>query len=319
MTPDALTQMGHFEPTKAHRLLLVASTGGHLTQLLRLSPSLSPAQDSRWVTFDTAQSRSLLAGREVTHVPYVRPRDVRGVMEARRLISDVLRDGQFDRIVSTGAALAVSAFTAKGARSIDRTYIESVSRVDGPSLTGQIVRRLGLAETFTQHRGWSSTAWPYWGSVLDNYDRPAGRAPVERPKLFVTLGTIEPYRFDALVDAIMQSGMADSRTVWQLGATVRSDLPGVVAQHISQQEMNRFASEADLVITHAGVGTVLNLLEQGIHPLVVPRRAKRGEHVDDHQCQIARLLTDRGIATAREVEHLDGSAITEATRLRTAP
>lgn len=295
------------------KLLLVASTGGHLTQLVRLSPRLDAADDSMWITFDSAQSRSLLAGLNVTFVPYVRPRDLRGVLDARRRIGEVLRSGSYEEIVSTGAALAVAAFTARRSKRLRKTYIESVSRVDGPSLTGRIVQSFRLARTFTQHKHWATSAWPYWGSVLDSYQVPTTQQPILRPSLFVTLGTIQPYRFDALVDAVLRSGLADSRTVWQLGATTRSDLPGVSAQLLSQEEMYRHAEEADLVITHAGVGTVLNLLDRGIHPLVVPRRSARSEHVDDHQDQITNLLSARGLVSSYEAEHLTAERIIEAT------
>ena len=46
--------------------LLVASTGGHLVELMRLRPRLTGIGDEvTWVTFDTPQSRSMLAGEDV--------------------------------------------------------------------------------------------------------------------------------------------------------------------------------------------------------------------------------------------------------------
>jgi UDP-N-acetylglucosamine transferase subunit ALG13 len=51
----------------------------------------------------------------------------------------------------------------------------------------------------------------------------------------------------------------------------------------------------------------------GIYPVVVPRRAKRAEHVDDHQLQIASLVKDRGISLVTEVESLNRSAILHAS------
>ena len=59
------------------RHLLAASTGGHLAQLCKWSATLGSSDDSLWVTFDTPQSRSLLDGRRVMHVPYIEPRDYR--------------------------------------------------------------------------------------------------------------------------------------------------------------------------------------------------------------------------------------------------
>jgi len=43
------------------------------------------------------------------------------------------------------------------------------------------------------------------------------------------------------------------------------------------------AREAVVVATQEGVGTVMQLLDWGIWPVVLGRRVHRGEYVDDHQ------------------------------------
>lgn len=55
------------------RQLLVASTGGHLAQIVKWAPRIGAAEDSLWVTFESPQSESLLDGRRVLKVPYVAP------------------------------------------------------------------------------------------------------------------------------------------------------------------------------------------------------------------------------------------------------
>jgi UDP-N-acetylglucosamine transferase subunit ALG13 len=52
--------------------------------------------------------------------------------------------------------------------------------------------------------------------------------------------------------------------------------------------------EADVVITHAGVGSILCATREGHAPLVVPRRHDLGEHIDDHQVELTRALGTRG-------------------------
>ena len=59
-----------------------------------------------------------------------------------------------------------------------------------------------------------------------------------------------------------------------------------------------------MVVTHAGVGTVMQLLEWGVHPVVLVRSAGRGEHVDDHQSQIAAVLSEHGLATVADPRDL---------------
>jgi UDP-N-acetylglucosamine--N-acetylmuramyl-(pentapeptide) pyrophosphoryl-undecaprenol N-acetylglucosamine transferase len=80
------------------------------------------------------------------------------------------------------------------------------------------------------------------------------------------------------------------------GETQRAELPGRVYSQVGVSDFEQLARTADVVVTHAGVGTLLQLLEWGIFPLVVPRLRRRGEHVDDHQCQIGELLAAEGVA-----------------------
>ena len=299
--------------TSEGRFLLAASTGGHLAQLVRLAPGLGASDDSVWVTFRSPQSESLLKGRDVRYVPYIRPRDAGSVMRAFQMLRATVRDEQLDGAVSTGAALALAALPAARLAGVPTLYIESVSRVDGPSLSGRILERLRVSELRTQHAQWSTARWGVHPSVLATY-RNTSRTVSQRPlRLFVTLGTIEGYGFDALVERIVGLGLAGPDTVWQLGSTISpGDLPGTTYAQMPAELFERTAREADVVITHAGVGTVLGLLEMGIAPVTVVRRKERGEHVDNHQEQIARLMSELGIGFPTEVDDLDADLLLTA-------
>ena len=304
----------------ARKLLLVASTGGHLAQLSRFAESLGASEDSLWITFDTAQSKSLLADKRVFYVPYVEPRDWKGALRARRLIAEHLRnENDFDAAYSTGAALAVSALPRARRFGIPCTYIESVSRVSGPSMSGRMLAAMRRFETFTQHPQWASGRWKPHRSVLAEFTTEVGQ-PVDRPRLFVTLGTIKKYRFDSAIDAVLATGLADDRTIWQVGETTgRTDLPGHVFEHIRADEFSEYARNADVVISHAGVGSLLELLELGVHPVLAVRKSQRGEHVDDHQAQIAELVNELGIATAVDPYEMTADLLVEASSKRVRP
>ena len=303
-------------PTTERRLLLAASTGGHLAQLVRLAPGLGASDESLWVTFDSLQEKSLLAGRNVLHVPYVGPRDYVALYAAWRRISAELKGQRIDAAVSTGSALALAALPAARLAGMPALYIESVSRVDGPSLSGRVLAMSRLAEMRTQHATWSNGRWKVHPSVLNDYVSGRRTVDTRRPlKIFITLGTIKGFAFDALVDRILDLGIANEDTVWQLGSTPpRRDLPGTVRSFVDAAEFEAYARDADVVITHAGVGTILGLIDLGIYPLAVVRRKRRGEHVDDHQQQIAGMLNDLDIGRGAEVEDLDRGVIESAAR-----
>jgi UDP-N-acetylglucosamine--N-acetylmuramyl-(pentapeptide) pyrophosphoryl-undecaprenol N-acetylglucosamine transferase len=303
------------------RILFVASAGGHLAELDRLARRWSPGASSVWLTFDTEQSRSLVHGRNHVFVPYVAPRDLRGTIRSFFLVRRLLKREQFDEVVSTGSAVAVGAFAAARLRSVPTTYVESVARFAGPSMTGRLVHSLRLARTLlTQHASWAAGPWTPVAGVLSEYERrPSGRASSSRPlKVVVTLGTIRPYRFDALVDAVLATGLANEDTVWQLGATDRRGLPGHVVAELSRNDLLDAVADADVVICHAGVGTILDLLERGVHPVVVPRRQARAEHVDDHQYEIAEYLADHGVVTVVDAERLTAMHLREAAAVETS-
>ena len=296
------------------RQLLVASTGGHLAQLAKWSSIIGSAPDSLWVTFESPQSESLLRNRRMLYVPYVLPRDIGGTVKAFvRIMKEIDWKGEaFTSAVTTGSAVGLAGLAAARLHRVPSFFIESVSRVSGPSLSGKIASLDPWTHTYCQYEHWARGRWKYRGSLLDNFET-VPKCPTEHPRLFVTLGTIRPYRFDAIIDAILSTGLADNRTVWQLGATTRQALPGTAVSQLGAAEFERHARAADVVITHAGVGTILTLLEMGIFPVVVPRRVKRNEMVDDHQVQIARLLDSRGISMVRDVEELKKDTIIAAS------
>lgn len=295
------------------KLLLAASTGGHLAQLVRMAPGLGAHPDSLWITFDTPQSRSLLQNRRVLFVPYIRSRDVRSTVRAALLTRTRIRGERFDEAISTGAALAVAVLPVAKRAGIPTRYIESVSRVEGPSLSGRIVQTLGIDALHTQHKTWANRRWtPHW-SVLEAYEVARVSSGPSAPSLFVTLGTIRGYRFDSLVDAILKSGMAGPTTVWQLGDTSREGLPGEVHTSVSASHFDGLARSADVVISHAGVGSLLNLLDAGIRPILAVRKRERGEHVDNHQMQIGRLAAERNLASVHDATDITGDLIRDAT------
>jgi UDP-N-acetylglucosamine transferase subunit ALG13 len=296
------------------RQLLVATTGGHLAELVRWAPKVGADPDSLWVTFESPQSESRLQGRRVLYVPYVAPRDLRQTTKAFGILMREIdwRSEGFTSAVSTGAALGLAGLAAARLHHIPSFYIECGCHVERPGLTGRLLGLHPGINRSCQYKHWARGGWKYRGSLLDDF-APIPKRQAEHPRLFVTLGTIRPYRFDAIVDAVLSTGLADDRTVWQLGTTTREGLPGTAVSELSRGDFDDCARTADVVVTHAGIGTVLDLLDMGVYPVVVPRRAKRSEHVNDHQLQIAELVKARGISLVKEVESLDRSAVIQAS------
>jgi len=288
------------------RAVLVASTGGHLAQLVQLVTRLDLHEDPLWITFEHPQSLSLLRGCRVAYVPYVASRDYAGLARVLPRVRSILRHEEFEVCVSTGAAIALAALPQARLMGREAHYIESVSRFDGPSFSGRALARIPGVHLYTQHAAWADKNWSYRFSVLQSYE-PYEVGPSwtpDRPKVFVTLGTIRPFRFDALVDRLLSVLPHEAEVVWQVGETSRDDLPGTVITTMPTEEFDRFVTESDVVVSHSGVGSTLRILELGKSPVLVPRRAARGEHIDDHQAQVAERLSSLGLVTTAEVPEL---------------
>jgi UDP-N-acetylglucosamine transferase subunit ALG13 len=283
---------------------MVASTGGHLAQLRQLASRLEGVSDRYlWVTFDNVQSRSLLNGSGVVFVRRTHSREIVPTVANMGTVNRLLREQNVTSVVSTGSAVALSAMVPARGRRIACHYIESAARSDGPSLTGKLLATMPGVNLYTQYRGWEGGRWQYCGSVFDGF-RAGAPATGGRPaRIVITLGTGR-YGFRRLVERLVDLLPPEADVLWQTGSTDTNGLPIDTTPALPYSELTAAMAEADLVISHAGVGSALGALEAGRMPILVPRRVAHDEIVDDHQEQVARELSERGLALMREAEAL---------------
>lgn len=98
----------------------------------------------------------------------------------------------------------------------------------------------------------------------------------------------------------------------QFGAASSFDCPACAgAAYIDMEAFERRVNEAELLILHAGAGSVIHAVRAGKTPVIVPRRASLGEHVDEHQHEFARELEKTG----KVVLAHDAATILSAARL----
>lgn len=118
-------------------VLLVCSSGGHLAQLARLRPWWQQ-HERRWVTFPTADSKSVLADEQVSWAAYPTTRNLPNMMRNLWLAINILRNKHPDLVVTTGAAVAFPFFLAARWAGIPTVYIEVYDRIDSATLTGRL-------------------------------------------------------------------------------------------------------------------------------------------------------------------------------------
>jgi UDP-N-acetylglucosamine:LPS N-acetylglucosamine transferase len=119
-------------------VLLVCSTGGHLLQLAALREAWA-GRSRAWVTFDKSDARSLLRGERVhfAYGPTNRnvPNLLRNLVLARRLVGSL----RPKVVVTTGAGVAVPFAWIARLRGAKVVYVESFTRIDGPSLSCRMI------------------------------------------------------------------------------------------------------------------------------------------------------------------------------------
>jgi UDP-N-acetylglucosamine:LPS N-acetylglucosamine transferase len=120
-------------------VLLVASSGGHLAQLLALEPWWRERRRT-WVTFGTEDARSQLDGEEAAWAYHPTTRSVLNLVRNFGLAVRVLRRERPDVVVSTGAAVAFPFFLIAKLMRVPTVYIEVYDRLDSPTLTGKMCR-----------------------------------------------------------------------------------------------------------------------------------------------------------------------------------
>ncbi|RNC73211.1 MAG: glycosyl transferase family 28 [Desulfuromonadales bacterium] len=123
--------------------------------------------------------------------------------------------------------------------------------------------------------------------------------------IFVTVGTQLP--FDRLIQAV--DGWAGdnpgAEVFAQIGPTELRPRHLESVAFLKPDQADRLFRTATLVISHAGMGSIITSLKYRKPLLIVPRMASLGEHRNDHQLATAKWLGSRsGISVAWSEEEV---------------
>ena len=114
--------------------------------------------------------------------------------------------------------------------------------------------------------------------------------------IFVTVGT-QKFQMDRLlkaVDEIANSGTLNECFSIQTGHSTYTPKYSENTAFLQKEEMEERVDQCSILLSHAGVGSILMGLKRGKKVIVIPRMQKFGEHVDDHQIEIASSFAKAG-------------------------
>ncbi len=113
--------------------------------------------------------------------------------------------------------------------------------------------------------------------------------------IFVTVGTHEqPFnRLVKKIDKLKETGVITEDVIIQTGFSTYEPKYCQWSKLYPYQEMVKMVADARIVITHGGPSSFIMPLQIGKIPIVVPRRKKFNEHVNDHQLEFANAVAER--------------------------
>lgn len=128
-------------------------------------------------------------------------------------------------------------------------------------------------------------------------------------KIFITLGS-QKFQFNRLlraVDELCEKGTVDAGDVFaQIGYSDYLPKNFSYKKFLDRDEFSKEMGKADIVITHGGTGAIIGAVKKGKKVIAVPRRAKYGEHVDDHQLQLIKQFDNLNlICSCQDTGKLD--------------
>lgn len=113
--------------------------------------------------------------------------------------------------------------------------------------------------------------------------------------IFVTVGTHEQ-PFDRLIECVDQlkcKGIIEDEVIIQTGFS--SYVPKFCKWNkmLPYDQMKKNIADAKIIITHGGPASFIVPLQMGKTPIVVPRQAGLGEHVNNHQVDFVQAVVER--------------------------
>jgi UDP-N-acetylglucosamine transferase subunit ALG13 len=115
--------------------------------------------------------------------------------------------------------------------------------------------------------------------------------------IFVTAGT-EQFPFNRLLDWVERAickGQIQEKVIVQAGACTEIVPGAVMHKTLPLQDFKEISQQARVIISHCGEGSFFTLRDLEKPFILVPRRHGLGEHVDDHQWEMAKALDKVGV------------------------
>jgi len=123
--------------------------------------------------------------------------------------------------------------------------------------------------------------------------------------IFLTVGTQFPFdRLVKAVDIACGEGLVAEEIFAQIGESSYKPRNFEYVKSLDKNNFDSYVNKCSAIISHGGMGTISIAMDNNRPLLVMPRLAKYGEVVNDHQVDLARKFAELGhiISVASEEE-----------------
>lgn len=282
------------------KVCLTCAPGGHLVECLKLINAFKQDDDIFLVTYN---ENFEVSAHQIKRIYFIKNLVIKKVNSPKIIKSFylvismvylfikefiILIKEKPDIILSTGSEIVLPCFFIAKFFGIKTIFVESLTRIDDLSGTGKISRH--LTNLFL-------VQWPelskkykkaiYKGNLLQVHEKSEEKR--SEGFIFVTVGTASFNRLVRMADNLAK--VVNDKVIIQRGRTNYKPQNAEYFDFTKDlEEFDSLISKAKVVISHAGVGTILNVLDKKAPLIVVPRRKKNKEHIDDHQVELASYL-----------------------------
>ena len=125
--------------------------------------------------------------------------------------------------------------------------------------------------------------------------------------IFVTVGTSKQdfSRLIREIDKLIDEKVINDEVVVQSNLCMYKPKNFVINSQLSKREYQLYLKKCDLIITHGGVGSIMDGLKTNKKVIAFPRLAKYSEAVNDHQVEIINEFKKMNYILTGKISDLD--------------
>ena len=112
--------------------------------------------------------------------------------------------------------------------------------------------------------------------------------------IFVILGS-QKFQFNRLlkyIDELIETKKITEDVFAQIGYSDYKPKYYEYKKFLNNDEFQNYIEKSNVIITHAGTGSIINAIKKEKKVIAVPRLVQYGEHVDNHQIEIIRQFAE---------------------------